>query len=129
VNVGDIFRVHTTLANPPKQKIVLYVGRLGDIDLFLWFNTEARRNRPAQMQVKPGQAPGISRDCFLDCSRVTTFPQRELEDAVLCGRVNREFLLGVAQEIEARALTLTNAQRKAVAASIKERLHSLDIPL
>ncbi len=119
MNVGEIFRVHTTLANPPKQKIVLYVGRLGGIDLFLWFNTDARRNRPAQMQVAPGQAPGILRECFLDCSRLTTFPNRELADAVPCGRAPRAFLLRVAQEVEARALTLTNAQRKAIAASLK----------
>jgi hypothetical protein len=119
VNVGDVFQIHTSLVNPPKQKIALYVGRLGSIDLFLWFNTEARRNRPAQMRVAPREAPGISRDCFLDCSRVTTFLQRELEDAVPCGRASRAFLLRVAQEVEARAVTLTNAQRKAVVVSLK----------
>jgi hypothetical protein len=75
VNVGDIFRIHTTLVTPPKQKIVLYVGG----SLFLWFNTEPRKERPAQMKVTAREVPGISRDCFLDCGRVTVFPERELD--------------------------------------------------
>jgi len=118
VNVGDIFRIRTTLTNPPKEKIILCVGQLGGIDLFLWFNTEARRH-PAQMQVAPGEAPGISRDCFLDCGRAVTFTERELELATPCGRASQPFLLRVAQEVEARALTLTNAQRKAIADCLK----------
>jgi hypothetical protein len=66
-----------------------------------------------------GEAPGISRDCFVDCSRVTTFPAHELEDAVHYGRAGRALLLRVAEEVQARAVTLTNAQRKAIYASLK----------
>ncbi len=61
---GHIYRVHTTLADPPKTKIVLCVG-----NWFLWFNTEPRQ-RPAQMPVKAREAPGISKDCYLDCGRI-----------------------------------------------------------
>jgi len=91
VNVGDVLRVHTTLANPPKEKIVLYVGTYAGADLFVWFNTD-RRKRPAQMAVTQGEAPGISRNCFLDCGRVTTFSARELSCAVPCGRASNQFL-------------------------------------
>jgi hypothetical protein len=114
VNVGDIFRIRTTLVTPPKQKIVVYVGS----GLFLWFNTEARQ-RPAQMSVSSGEVPGISRDCFLDCGRVTVFPERERNLAVLCGRANENFLLRVAQEIEERAITLVTGHRKAVAIALR----------
>lgn len=112
--VGDVLRVYTTLANPPKQKIVLYVGA----GLFLWFNTEARR-RPAQMPVALGEAPGISHDCFLDCGRVTAFTAPELDQAEHCGRASDKFLLRVAVEIESRATTLTTGQRKTVVSALR----------
>jgi len=46
----------------------------------------------AQMAVTQGEAPGISRNCFLDCGRVTTFSARELSCAVPCGRASNQFL-------------------------------------
>lgn len=115
MNVGDVLRVHTTLANPPKTKIVMYVGRHANHDLFLWFNTEPRK-RPAQMSVSPREAPVITRDCFLDCSRVTTFPPRELKQAEHQGCASAAFLQRVAQMIEDKAVTLTTGQRRSIAA-------------
>jgi len=70
MNVGDIFRVHTSLANPPKIKIALFVGN----GMFLWFNTEPRR-RPAQMLVFSNEVPGITRDCHLDCGQIHAVPE------------------------------------------------------
>jgi hypothetical protein len=114
VNVGDIVRVHTTLATPPKYKIALCVGVHFGNELFLWFNTE-RRQRPAQMAVERRKVPGISHDCFLDCGRVTTFPALELATAQYCGRASTDFLLKVADEIALRATTLTTGQRNSIA--------------
>jgi hypothetical protein len=76
VITGHVYRVRTTLVNPPKTKIVLCVG-----NWFLWFNTDARKGVPAQMQVKAGDAPGISKDCHLNCGRITVFPPGELAAA------------------------------------------------
>jgi hypothetical protein len=111
LNVGDVLRVRALLANPPKQKIVLYVGTAQK--LFLWFNTEPRK-RPAQMSVAPHEAPGITHDCFLDCGWVSVFSERELANAEHCGRAALIFLLRVAEEIELRAVTLAAGHRKAV---------------
>jgi hypothetical protein len=86
VITGYIYRVHTTLANPPKTKIVLCVG-----NWFLWFNTEPRQ-RPAQMPVKAAEAPGITRDCHLDRGRITVFPPGELAAAEEMGTCTHEFL-------------------------------------
>ena len=105
---GRIYRVRTTLEDPPKEKIVLCVD-----NLFLWFNTEARL-RPAQMRVTRGEVPGITRDCHLDCGRVTVFPARELEVAKDCGRCLDEFLLRVIEEVDQRATTLTGLHRRQV---------------
>jgi hypothetical protein len=122
MNVGDVLRVHTTLVNPAKTKIVMYVGKHAATDLFLWFNTEPRRARPAQMRVGAQEVPGIARDCFLDCGRVTTFPTRELDRAEHCGRGSQDFLAKVAREVEDHARTLATAHRKAVAAMLRDAI-------
>jgi hypothetical protein len=116
LNVGDVLRVRTVLTNPPKQKIVLYVGTAQQ--LFLWFNTEPRK-RPAQMSVAAHEAPGIVHDCFLDCGRVTVFTEHELANAAHCGRAPLIFLLRVAEEIELRAVTLATGHRNAVALALR----------
>jgi hypothetical protein len=108
VIVGHVYRVRTTLVNPPKTKIVLCVG-----SWFLWFNTEPRR-RPAQMQVKAGEASGISKTCYLDCGRVTVFRPDELAAATDEGACTHEFLLRVADEVENRATTLAGLYRREI---------------
>jgi hypothetical protein len=114
--IGEVLRVYTTLSRPPKEKIVLFVGT--EQSLFLWFNTE-RRQRPAQLPVAAQEAPGITRDCFLDCGRVTVFPSEELARATRCGRASAAFLARVADEIEARASSLVTAHRRAIAAALR----------
>ncbi len=115
MNVGDVFRIFTTLTNPPKEKIVVYVGT--ERELFFWFNTEARQ-RPAQMSCAAGDAPKITHDCFLDCGRATTFRPEELIEAESCGRAGRQFLERVLREVTDNATTLTTLQRKAICESL-----------
>jgi hypothetical protein len=122
MNVGDVFRVHTTLTKPqPKTKIVIYVGKHAGVDLFVWFNTDPREKRPAQMSVTAQEAPGITHNCFLDCSRVTTFPARELSGAERQGCASAEFRKRVAQTVEEQATTLTGVQRTAIAAALRKQ--------
>jgi hypothetical protein len=102
------------LVSPPKEKIVLCAG-----GLFLWFNTHARQGRPAQLQVQPGEAPGISRSCFLDCGRVTVFPEHELAAAQEQGSASNAFLIRVIEEVEQRAVTLVTVHRRAVAEAFR----------
>lgn len=109
---GRVYRIHTTLVDPPKEKIVLCVGTL-----FLWFNTDPRR-RPAQLPVKPGEAPGISRNCYLDCGRVTVFPPLELATAKDQGACMPQFLLRVIDEIKNRATTLATLHRRQIAETL-----------
>jgi hypothetical protein len=116
VIAGHVYRVHTTLANPPKTKIVLCVG-----NWFLWFNTEAR-NRPAQMRVKAGEAPGITKDCHLDCGRITVFPPGELAAAKDEGLCTQEFLSRVADEVEKNAITLANLYRREVPQILRDAI-------
>jgi hypothetical protein len=114
VNIGDILRVYTQLVTPPKEKIALYVGSHFGNELFFWFNTNPRK-RPGQIAVARGEAPGITRDCFLDCGQVRTFTAYELAAAQHCGRATRDFCRRVADEVAWRATTLTKGQRSSIA--------------
>jgi hypothetical protein len=118
VKVGDVLRVRTTLATPPKDKIALYVGTHFNNELFLWFNTK-RQRRPAQMAVAPREAPGITHACFLDCGQAKTFTADELAGAQSFGRATPNFCRRVADEIAMRATTLTQRQRSSIAATLK----------
>jgi hypothetical protein len=107
MNVGDIFHVHTVLTKPkPKPKIVMFVGNYNNNDLFIWFNTQARKGRPAQVLVAAKSQPGITRNCYLDCSQAKTHSASELQKAGSAGRASNSFLSTVAQEVELKATTL-----------------------
>jgi hypothetical protein len=112
--IGAIYRVRTVLTKPPKEKIVLYVGD----DWFLWFNTTARQ-RTGQLCVQPRECPEITRQCYLDCGRVTLFADAERAAARYCGVADIKFLIKVVEEIELRATVMPSVQRKIVAANLR----------
>jgi len=118
VITGHVYRIPTALSNPPKTKIVLCVG-----NWFLWFNTEARQ-RPAQMAVKAGEAPGITKDCHLDCGRVTVFPPGELAAAQDMGACAHELLSRIADEVENNATTLAGLFRREVPQILRDHVKS-----
>jgi hypothetical protein len=120
VITGHVYRIHTTLSNPPKTKIVLCAG-----DLFLWFNSEPRR-RPAQMSVSDAEAPGITKDCYLDCGNATVFRPSELAAAKDQGACTRDFLLRVIDEIEKRATTLATLHRRRIGQNLRNLVESMD---
>jgi hypothetical protein len=110
VSVGDILVVTTTLTNPPKTKIAIDVGN----GHCLWFNTDPRRNRIAtQLRVQAGEAPGITRDCYLDCGEVKSHPAAELAAATNRGPASKAFLAKVSAQV-LTAKTLTPAQRSEI---------------
>jgi hypothetical protein len=114
--VGGIYRVRTILVKPPKEKIVLYTGD----GFFLWFNTVARE-RPGQLYVRPGECPEVTRECYLDCARVTLFSEAEIAKASYFGLADTGFLAKVIEEVEVRATVLVNAHRKIVANNLRGR--------
>jgi hypothetical protein len=116
VRVGAVYRVRTVLTNPPKEKIVLYVGD----GFFLWFNTNPR-HRPAQMLAKAKECPEIQHDCYLDCGRVTVFSESEIAAAKVCGEISLGFATKVVEEIEVRATVMVGAHRKIVAGNLRIR--------
>jgi hypothetical protein len=88
VTVGHVFVVFTTLARPPKDKITLCICAADN--LYFWINTNPQRNGVGQFPLAAADHGALSHDCFLDCSRVTTFPQAELDAAQHRGAISAD---------------------------------------
>ena len=79
VIVGHVYVIYTALARPPKDKLTVCI--CADDNLFFWINTDPQRHGVGQFALDANDHAALSRDCFLDCSRVTTFAEHELNDA------------------------------------------------
>jgi hypothetical protein len=86
VIAGHVYVVHTTLTRPPKDKITVCVCATDN--LFFWLNTEPRGHGVGQLPLRSGDHAALSRDCFLDCSRITTFLPPELAAAKDRGQIS-----------------------------------------
>lgn len=85
---GHVYVVYTTLTRPPKDKITVCVCAADN--LFFWVNTEPRRGGIGQIALTATDHQALTRNCFLDCSRVTTFLQSELDAAQPRGPVSSQ---------------------------------------
>jgi len=74
------------------------------------------------MAARPKEAPGITRDCFLDCGQAKTSTASELQAAQHCGQASASFLARVLEEIEQRATTLTTGQRKSITEVLRKAI-------
>ena len=68
---GHVYLVYTVLTKPPKEKIVICVCAAEA--LFLWINSKSRPHDVGQLSLTATDHAALKHDCFLDCSRVTTF--------------------------------------------------------
>src|SRR5215204_6290761 len=102
--VGHVYVVRTTLTRPPKNKIVVCVS--AEENLFFWFNTEARRHGIGQLLIAAHSHRALSRDCYLDLSRVTTFLPVELQIAEDRGPISQHLAFEIISAIKARIRTL-----------------------
>jgi hypothetical protein len=85
--VGKVYVVYTVLAKPPKDKITICVCAAEN--LFLWINTNPRSNAVGQFALTARDHSALTHDCYLDCSRVTTFAEAELESAHHRGPISK----------------------------------------
>jgi hypothetical protein len=98
VIVGHVYIVHTTLARPPKDKITVCI--CAGENLFFWINTNPQRHGIGQIPLTTADHAALSRDCFLDCSRVTTFAKRELDAAQTRGTISASLARRVVELLE-----------------------------
>jgi hypothetical protein len=88
VKIGHVYIIHTTLARPPKDKITVCI--CADENLFFWINTKASVHGVGQFPLTAAEHAALDRDCYLDCSRVTTFQPYELKKAIHRGPISCE---------------------------------------
>lgn len=88
MTVGHIYVIDTALARPPKEKITVCICTSDN--LFFWINTKPARHGDGQLPLSKGEHFYLTHDCFLDCSRVTSFPPDELNAAKHIGPISRE---------------------------------------
>lgn len=88
--VGNLYVVFTVLAKPPKDKLSICICAAEN--LFFWINTQAASHGIGQLQLEKTDHGALTHSCFLDCSRVTTFQERELLGAKDRGPISDEFL-------------------------------------
>lgn len=78
--VGRVYVVHTSLTRPlPKDKITVCICAAEN--LFFWINTKPAAHGHGQLPLAASDHSALSHECYLDCSRVTTFPPNEIAAA------------------------------------------------
>lgn len=77
----------------PKGKIALCICAAEN--LFFWINSNRQRHAVGQILLMANEHGALSHDCFLDCSRVTTFRPDELSNARDRGPISVDLALGV----------------------------------
>ena len=109
MNVGHLYVVNTTLTRPPKDKLVICVCPASK--LFIWINTLPRQHGVAQLQLAAVDHGALTHECYLDCSRVTTFLKHELDAALDRGRISPALAQRIVAFVQAEnPKTLTPAQ-------------------
>ncbi len=88
MSVGHIYVIDTVLARPPKEKITLCI--CAKDNLFFWINTKPAYHGDGQFPLTKNDHHYLTHDCFLDCSRATTFPPNELNSAKHIGLISSE---------------------------------------
>jgi hypothetical protein len=111
VKAGQLCVVRTTLSRPPKDKLTICI--CANENLFFWINTEPRAHGEGQLALAASDHPALSRECYLDCSRVTTFPPLELKAAEIRDVISAELAGRIVQFLEdAPPKTLAPRYRK-----------------
>ncbi|MFG1461776.1 hypothetical protein V5F77_02670 [Xanthobacter sp. DSM 24535] len=95
--VGHVYVVHTTLARPPKDKITICI--CAGENLFFWINTKPQRHGLGQLPLTAVEHAALSHDCFLDCSRATTFSPYELNTSQHRGTISAALALRIVESL------------------------------
>ena len=95
--VGHVYIVYAVIAKPPKDKITICVCAAEN--LFLWINTKPRRDAVGQFALTAMDHAALTHDCYLDCSRVTTFAA-ELASALHRGPISKALAARIVEFVE-----------------------------
>jgi len=106
--LGHIYIVETVLTKPPKAKFAVCVCI--DPGYFLWVNSNPRPHGRDQVPLPAGCHELVTKNCFLDLSRVVQHPTFELEDAKEFARIDQKFAGLIVAAIDAGLFLLPPSQ-------------------
>ncbi|MBJ6122693.1 hypothetical protein [Sphingomonas mollis] len=116
-----MFVVYTALSKPSKDKIVVCVGN--NPPIFFWVNTDPRFHGIGQMRLSGNDHTALTHDCYLDCSRVTTFPAHELRAARQRDPITTDLADAIVKFLETeQPATLPSAQRESICQVLREHV-------
>jgi hypothetical protein len=105
--LGHIYIVETVLTKPPKAKFALCVCL--ENGFFLWINSKPRPHGKDQMALDSGCHELVTKDCFLDLSRVVAHPNYELDDAREFPRIDAALASSIIECIDAGLFLMPKA--------------------
>lgn len=105
LEAGHVYVIFTKLTKPePKHKIVVCISP--DPPFFVWFNTSPQSHGIGQLPCSADDHDALTRDCYLDLSRVTTFLFDEIASAESRGPLSDEMKGRICELISAGIETL-----------------------
>jgi hypothetical protein len=106
LKTGHVFVIYTALVlrSLPKDKLTVCICEREA--LFVWFNTEEALHGIGQLPCSASDHDALTHDCFLDLSRVTTFPPFELNTARDRGPISDELRGAIVEIVETGIKTL-----------------------
>ena len=81
-------------------------------NFLFWFNSEAAYHGIAQMQVAAGEAPAITKDCFLDLSGAKGISEAEIAAANHRGPISDAFAARISAILSEPVATLPESHRQ-----------------
>lgn len=88
LEVGHVYIIRTSLTKPlPKDKFTVCVS-VSD-GFFIWFNTKPQHHGQGQLRCDEHDHKALTRECFLDLSRLTRFGADEIDTARHRGALSR----------------------------------------
>lgn len=117
---GHIYIVNTVLTKPPKPKFALCV--CVNNGFFCWINSLAKSHGKDQLALHAGCHELVTKDCFLDLSRVVKHPGFEMEDAKEFSRISTEFASRIVTRIDAGLFIMPSTHSSIVRETIASLL-------
>lgn len=118
--LGHLYIVQTVLTKPPKDKFALCVCE--ENGFFFWINSKQRPHGRDQMALDADCHLLVTKDCFLDLSRVVQHPTFELEDSKEFERISPEIAKAIIECIDAGLYLLPDAHAQIVRANLMRLL-------
>lgn len=97
--LGHVYIVNTVLTKPPKAKFAVCV--CDENGFFVWINSKPRPHGKDQLPLDADCHELVTKDCFLDLSRVVKHPTHEVDSAKEFSRIDADFALSISEFIDA----------------------------